>query len=443
MPKTEPKTINDLIKILAYNEWAWEGKDMAPHHKDRPTVTSLAEAPYAWTERQAKLAVLLIKRYRTKFESRGFEINDLLVNPTFDQPFRVINSAKTIEEDIDSNENEVLVVRFPYVKKIIELLRCLRDRKGLPEGYFSYDGETKTWTIRKTDVTTYYIVAIGIRFNFEFSSAQLLDQYVEIKKEKLKHKQVCAVLHDKIKLLNASDSLIQYWNQNLVDKKSLVQLDVCKNLGVHQKGINVKAYTDIGKKIAHNSNNMLWIDKASFTKDQIIAGLCELDCFPLIMPVSGEIIDSIEDTLDMQQWITCFERHGFTEKNLAFGFEFKEPKLWKDANKDEKWELKINNWKKRMDDQTWQIGYDLYQLSKSFKTLTSDTKIYFVRNRLTRSFMRANLNFKCSLTAIGGGFYHTGGEKIKRLLDNLPKKLYYSTSQPLSYQWKDRAIIKL
>ena len=57
--------------------------------------------------------------------------------------------------------------------------------------------------------------------------------------------------------------------------------------------------------------------------------------------------------------------------------------------------------------------------------------------------MRANLNFKCSLTAIGGGFYHTGGEKIKRLLDNLPKKLYYSTSEPLSYQWKDRAIIKL
>ena len=443
MPKTEPKTINDLIKILAYNDWAWEYKDMTPHHKDRPTVTSLAEAPYAWTERQAKLAVVLIKRYRTNIESRGFDINDLIVNPTFDHAFRVINSAKTIEEDIDDNENEVLIVRFPYVKKIIELLRCLRDRKGLPGGYFSYDGETKTWTIRKTDVTIYYIVAIGIRFNFEFSSSQLLDEYEEIKTEKLKYKQVCAVLDDKIKLLNASDSLMEYWNKNIIDKKTLIQLDVCKNLGVHQKNINVKAYTDIGKKIAHNANHMLWIDKASYTKDQIIAGLSELDCFPLIMPVSGEIIDSIEDTLDMQQWLKCFERHGFTEKNLAFGFELKEPKLWKDKSRDERWETKMNNWKKRMDNDTWQIGYDLYQLSKTFKILTSDTKIYFVRNRLTRSFMRANLNFKCSLTAIGGGFYHTGGEKIKRLLDNLPKKLYYSTSQPLNYQWKDRAIIKL
>ena len=96
MSTKKPKTINELIKILAYNDWAWTCKDMAPHHKDRPTVTSLAEAPYTWTERQAKLAVVLIKRYRTKFESRGFKINDLIVNPIFDQPFRVINPAKTI-----------------------------------------------------------------------------------------------------------------------------------------------------------------------------------------------------------------------------------------------------------------------------------------------------------------------------------------------------------
>ena len=73
----------------------------------------------------------------------------------------------------------------------------------------------------------------------------------------------------------------------------------------------------------------------------------------------------------------------------------------------------------------------------------SHFKVYFVRNKLSRSFMRSNLKFKCSITAIGGGFYHTEGEKVKRLLDNLPKKLYYSTYQPMSYQWKDRAINKL
>ena len=53
------------------------------------------------------------------------------------------------------------------------------------------------------------------------------------------------------------------------------------------------------------------------------------------------------------------------------------------------------------------------------------------------------LKFQSALIAIGGGFYATGGENIKRLLDNLPKKLYYSTSRPMSYEWVSRAINKL
>ena len=57
--------------------------------------------------------------------------------------------------------------------------------------------------------------------------------------------------------------------------------------------------------------------------------------------------------------------------------------------------------------------------------------------------MRSKLKFKCSLIALGGGYYDSGGENIKRLLDNLPKKLYYSNAQPDSWQWNHRAIIKL
>ena len=57
--------------------------------------------------------------------------------------------------------------------------------------------------------------------------------------------------------------------------------------------------------------------------------------------------------------------------------------------------------------------------------------------------MRANIKFGCGVVAIGGGYYATGGENIKRLLDKLPKKLYYSDAQPTSYEWQSRAIKKL
>ena len=55
-----PKTINEALKILAYNDYFWLSTPdtqktlISPHPKDKETVTSLAESQYVWTEKQAK-----------------------------------------------------------------------------------------------------------------------------------------------------------------------------------------------------------------------------------------------------------------------------------------------------------------------------------------------------------------------------------------------------
>ena len=62
----KPESINEALKILAYNDYFYTDSlksHINPHHKDRETVTSLAEAQYPWTEKQAKLAVIILKRY--------------------------------------------------------------------------------------------------------------------------------------------------------------------------------------------------------------------------------------------------------------------------------------------------------------------------------------------------------------------------------------------
>ena len=448
MTDNMPKTINEAIKILAYNEWAWTIGSVAPHSMDRKTITSLAEAQYPWTERQAKLATFFVKRYLTKFLKYGIDLKSLTDDPKFAHPFRIINSAKTIESELD-DDGEKLIMKFPYNKKLVTLIRTLKG-KNLPEGYFLYDGENKTWTVTKSDVTAYYVTLIGIRYDFTFIDENLIEEYEEIKKLKIQYKKPDATIkNNKIVLKNVNGQLLDYWNTNFADQKTILQLDSLKNFAIEQGAIEVNSNTQIANKIAHNNNTALWIDKNTYTRDNIVAGLLELNCFPLVMPVSGDITDNIEDTIDMHDWFECFKKHGFDEgKNFGFSFELKEPKKWKDKNSDEKWATKLDqgglqNKPYKMADSVWQNAYDLYQMSKSFKTIDQHTKVYFVRNKLTRSLMRANIKFKCSLTAIGGGFYHTGGERMKRLLDNLPKKLYYSTSQPLSYQWKDRAIKKL
>ena len=148
-----PKTVNEALKILAYNDYFWANPSMLgntgslkPHPKDRQTVMSLAESQYAWTEKQAKLALMILKRYLTKFEQHGMDLKYLAENPVYEDEFRVINFEKTIKyTTID--DDTYIEVRFPYNKKIIQLIRCIKDKRNLPTEYYSYDGDSKKWYV--------------------------------------------------------------------------------------------------------------------------------------------------------------------------------------------------------------------------------------------------------------------------------------------------------
>ena len=123
-----PKTVNEALKILAYNDYFWANPSMLgntgvikPHPKDYQTVRSLAESQYPWTEKQGKLALVILKRYLTKFQAHGMDIKPLLDKPEYDEKFRVISFDKSIEKFTDENNVDMIEIRFPYNKKIIQL----------------------------------------------------------------------------------------------------------------------------------------------------------------------------------------------------------------------------------------------------------------------------------------------------------------------------------
>ena len=125
-----PKTINEALKILAYNDIFWVNPSMIgstavikPHPKDHETVRSLAESQYAWTEKQARLALVILKRYLTKFQAYGIDIKKLLDKPVYDDAFRVISFDKVIEKYTDEDNVDKIEMRFPYNKKVIHVRR--------------------------------------------------------------------------------------------------------------------------------------------------------------------------------------------------------------------------------------------------------------------------------------------------------------------------------
>jgi len=443
-----PKTINEALKILAYNDYFWtdplstQATQIKPHPKDYDTVRSLAESQYAWTEKQARLALVILKRYLTKFQAHGMDIKKLLDNPVYDDDFRVISFDKVIEKYTDDDNIDRIEMRFPYHKKVIQLIRCMKDKRGLPGMYALYDGEKKKWTFQHSDVTAYYLTLIAVRYDFKFTDDSLLNDYEEIKKQVIGHRKPTArLVAGEVVLDNAPESLQEYWNENLKDKPALTQLDSLKNFDISTNGIEVTAETMIGHKIAHNNYHKLWIDSKGFSKNEVVKGLIELNCFPLIMPVSGDI-HMEDDVRDFWEWMNAFKAHGVDLLNeCSWGFDVKEPIYKKDLERfnNERTYLLDNQKSKEF----FENLYELHQMSKQFKLINEQTKIIFVRNRIPRALIKSKVKPKASLVGIGGGYYATGTDNLKRMLENLPKKLYYSDHQPSSWDWHDHIIVKL
>ncbi len=444
-----PKTINEALKILAYNDYFWVNSSMLgnigvikPHPKDYETVRSLAESQYPWTEKQARLALVILKRYLTKFQAHGMDIKKLLDKPKYDDEFRVISFDKLIEKYVDEDNVTKIEMRFPYNKKVIQLIRCMKDRRDLPGMYAVYDGEKKKWTFLHTDVTAYYLTLIAVRYDFKFTDDSLLNDYEQIKKEIAGHrKPTASLIAGEIVLRDAAESLQDYWQQNMKNKSALEQVDSLKNFYISTTHIDVPAQTIIGKKIAHNNYHKLWIDSKAFNKKEVVKGLIELNCFPLIMPVSGDI-HMEDDVKNFWEWMNAFKDNGIDILNeCSWGFDVKEPIYKKDIDRHNSDRTYLLDNQKS--EEFFENLYELHQMSKQFKLINNETKIIFVRNRIPRALIKSKIKPKASLVALGGGYYATGTDNLKRLLENLPKKLYYSDHQPSSWDWHDHIIIKL
>ena len=436
-----PKTINEALKILAYNDYFWPDhrtNPINPHPKDRETVRSLAESQYAWTEKQARLAVVILKRYLSKFQANHMDIKSLLDDPVYEDDFRVISFDKSIEKYTDEVGVDKIELRFPYDKKIIQLIRCLKDKRDLPGMYALYAGEDKKWTFKHTDVTAYYLTLIAVRYDFKFLTPKLLDDFDAVRKQVVGHRQPTArQTEDGIIIDNAPESLKEHWSEQVSKLPLLQQVDSLKNFAISSRGISVSADSKLAGRIAHHDYHKLWINSVAHTKKEVVQALIELDAFPLLMPCHSDVHEE-QEIREFWDWLKIFESHGIDMmKQCAWGFDLKEPVYRKEDRGYSARTTVIDDKKPR---EFFENLYELHQMSKQFKFIDDTTKIIFVRNRIPRALIKSKVKPQASLIALGGGYYATGTDNLKRLLENLPKKLYYSDHQPSSWDWHDHVI---
>ena len=425
------ESIEAALKILAYNTGG-VFQNSGVHDKDFKTIQSLADAPYAWTEKQGSLAMMFLKRYKTLLDKFGFDTNELINNPRYDQPFRTISFEKSIDVFSAEDGREVLEMRFPYNEKFIALIRCLKKKtQGLVP--MLYDGETKKWTMNYTDTVAYYATLIAVRYDFKILNTKILDDYKEIAQEKKKYLPVVAEIdNDCIRLINAPDSLVEYCQEHCQSLSYIQQRDQLKQFNIsHARDTSTPAAT-LAEKIAYAMDINLYVDRKVYDKKTLLEAVIELDDLPALCPFSGDVQSGAEITL-FRDWLTAFDSVGISRDTISFGFEFDPPI---DIGDTELEQFPSANFvygaDTSMEQRTkiYAVWKELHQLSISNRKITAATKIIFVRNKIPRTLLKSGIRPKVAFMLQDYPTWPLSTNTLDRLVESLPKRLYYMSQKP-------------
>jgi len=434
-PNTSLRTLESIeaaLKILAYNTGG-VFQNSGVHDKDFKTIQSLADAPYAWTEKQGSLAMMFLKRYKTLVDKFGFDTNELMNNPRYDQPFRTISFERSIDVFLAEDGREVLEMRFPYNEKFIALIRCLKKKtQGLVP--MLYDGETKKWTMNYTDTVAYYITLIAVRYDFKILNTKILDDYKEIAEEKKKYLPVAADIdNDCIRLINASESLVEYWQEHCHSLSYIQQRDQLKQFNIsHARDTSAPAAT-LAEKIAYALDINLYVDRKVYDKKTLLEAVIELDDLPALCPFSGDVQSGAEIML-FQDWLQAFDSVGISRDTISFGFEFDHPIGIDNAPELE--QFPSANFVYGVDTsmtertKTYILWKELHELSISNRKITAATKIIFVRNKIPRTLLKSGIRPKVAFMLQDYPTWPLSTNTLDRLVESLPKRLYYMSQKP-------------
>lgn len=427
-------SVQNAIEILAHNRWMWEGFE--PHDKDNATVYSLATSPYAWTEKQGKLALRLLKQYKTLFIKFQIDIDPVINPPVWREDFRKIEFKKSIDLITDDNGDDKIQITFPYTEKLITLIRCLKNKKLDGFKFSTYDGETKVWTFDYVDVNCYYLTLIATRYNFTFLSKQIFNDYEKIKKEKLNYRPTSVEVKDNEVIFKDSEEEFEnWWKENYKQKPLIQQLDVM-NKHIMTRDLltaDVPGIDSLTKKIAFSKNKSIWVDRNIYNYNDLFHSLFVLDDYPILVPFPQ--IDTAKDLKCIQEFITAWKRYSKNSiEQIAFTFNFSEPVSYRPEKLssgersfntdylDEVYGTKGEHNRKEI----YEDWLDVVAISRSFKKITKKTKIIFINRKLSRTFLASNIKPKVSLSIIEMYAQMALSTTVNTVVDNLPKRLYYS-----------------
>lgn len=126
------------------------------------------------TDRQSELVIKIISKYQRQFRNHGVDVADIVANPKFRSPVRVVDRSKSI-----SIVNNQILVKFPYDKTIINYLTTIAKES---HGSCKFDRENKVWLLGLTAYNVNWAASMAQQFGFSLdeSMQQIMSKINEI-----------------------------------------------------------------------------------------------------------------------------------------------------------------------------------------------------------------------------------------------------------------------
>jgi hypothetical protein len=245
---------NLYIDVFFFQEYdPWSTKFIEIDRADSKILNSLWDAlsnDAALTKNQASLLCKLIQKYKVNFSKSGVDLDQLLLDQHWSKEFRNIDLTKKISLEKDIDGVMWICLKFPYS------LKSKFDEVFGEKNHSFWDNENR---VRKLDLyknNFLQVLDFAKKHQLEIDNdvINVADQIDEIWQNKDCIEKKSKIDQQEVNLINASESAIEYFNENKTDILE-DNLLLAKELG---HTLDCLPSSDIVQKICSTENNLFW-----------------------------------------------------------------------------------------------------------------------------------------------------------------------------------------
>jgi hypothetical protein len=354
-----------------------------------------------FTEKQGTLAIRLLTKYKDTFSKAVEEIDQILNEPKWRMPFRVLSTNKQV-----TIEGGHILVEFPFEQELVDLFRKRNDQlHELHRG--TWDPGLRKWKFNLTELAITWVGDQLIRGGFQFSE-DFLDLYAEVTKIRndIEYHLPMVISHnDRYILANAHSKVPQLDTDDLVHA-----LFFARDHGVTSWSDDVddamEHVNPVTKKLLSNNSiyESVWVDSA----------VVDVNSFTDLINYGGPtmiIIPGGSELASIKIWAEFIKQQGITSEEISVMFRLPNDKA----------------------------SFNAYIKENGLNNpVTTDTKIVFVSTKITKPLIKSGLKFK---TVINLGYYNYMHHTMSTMVENIQNLVYYSLKRPTTQSiWRPHTL---